>query len=141
MKKSHIETDKLGHQEINELLMLVNVVLRQNYFTFDISFFIRNEGLTMGSPLTGLLVDIYINNFENKFLLSKTNDYANKIIFHARYADDTFIIFNGTTRQADNLKQYLNSINSKIEFAMETKIDNKIHFLDICNCNQTIREI
>ena len=54
----------------------------------------------MGSPLSGLLADIFLNNFENTYLLSSHNKWHHNIMFYKRYVDDTFVIFNGTARQA-----------------------------------------
>ena len=35
-----------------------------------------------------------------------------------RYVDDTFIVFDGTLRQIELLKNYLNSVNKLIQFVM-----------------------
>ena len=48
-----------------------------------------------------------------------------------RYVDDTFFIFDGTTRQIELFKNYLNKINSKIQFTLETEVDNRLNFLDL----------
>ena len=84
----------------------------------------------MGSPLSGLLADVYLNFYENSHLLSH-NKYKNDIIFYARYVDDTFLIFNCTVRQIENLKHYMNSISKNIQFTLETEVDNKLNFLDL----------
>ena len=76
----------MNTQTINELINLLEVILKQNYFTFNGSFYIQNDGLAMGSPLSGLLADIYLFYYENTHLLNN-NIYANKIIFYARYVD------------------------------------------------------
>ena len=73
-------------------------MLKQNYFTFDGKFFEQGEGFAMGSPLSGLLADIYLNFYENNYLLSNCNSYHDKIISYTRYVDDTFMVFNGTCR-------------------------------------------
>ena len=45
---------------IKELIKLLKLLLNQNYFSINNQYFIRNKGLTMGSPLSGLLADIYM---------------------------------------------------------------------------------
>ena len=76
----------MNTQMINELINLLEVVLKQNYFTFDGLFYFQDDGLAMGSPLSGLLADIYLNFYENTHMLNN-NIYAKKIIFYARYVD------------------------------------------------------
>ena len=124
------EVAQLGTQEINELIKLLTVVLEQNYFTFDNDFFIQNDGLAMGSPLSGLLADIYLNYFENANIIDNRL-YKDKIIFYCRYVDDTFMVFNGTRRQIENLNSHLNSIHQKIKFTSEIEAENQLNFLDL----------
>ena len=109
----------------------MEVILKQNYFIFKDRYFIQEEGLAMGSHLSGLLSDVYLNHYENTYLLSDNNKLHNQIIFYTRYVDDTFIVFNGTLRQIDNLKQYLNSVNKHTQFTGETEADSKLNFLDL----------
>lgn len=120
----------ISAQMIDELIDLLKVILMQNYFTFNGSFYSQDDGLAMGSPLSGLLADVYLNFYENTYLLNN-NIYANKIIFYSRYVDDTFIIFDGTLRQVDSFKNFLNGINKNIQFTIETEHENTINFLDL----------
>ena len=87
-------------------------------------------GLAMGSPLSGLLADIYLNYYENMNIISNKL-YKNKIIFYCRYVDDTFMIFNGTNRQIQNLNSHINSIDHKIKFTSEIEEENQLNFLDL----------
>ena len=85
----------------------------------------------MGSPLSGLLADIYINDFENKYIFTKNNTFYNNIIFYAKYVDDTFLIFDGTIRQIDNFLNYLNKKSKNIQFTVEHENNKRINFLDL----------
>ena len=51
--------------------------------------------------------------------------------FDTRYVDDIFIIYNGTIRQIESFKNYINKLNKKIQFTSEIESDNSINFLDI----------
>ena len=84
----------------------------------------------MGSPLSGLLADIYLNSYENNYFLNN-HKFTNNIIFYCRYVDDTFLIFNGTARQLSTLKNSLNAVNDNIQFTMETEVNNELNFLDL----------
>ena len=107
------ENKKMNNREIDELINLTKTLLKQNYFTFDKKFFFQESGLAMGSPISGLLADIYFNHFENSYIFNN-NPFQKNIIFYKRYVDDIFIIFNGSTRQAELLKNHINTINEDI---------------------------
>ena len=98
LKANLINAKICNSEEINDLVNLLEVVLYQNYFTFNNNYYIQKKSLAMGSPLSGLLADIYLNHYENMYLLNNVNKLSGKIISYTRYVDDTFIIFNGTLR-------------------------------------------
>lgn len=131
IKENLTKTAKINQQKINEIIKLLEIILKQNYFTFNNLVYTQEQGLAMGSPLSGLIADIYLNYFENKFILSKHNPLHKQITFYARYVDDTFLVFNGTNRQIDILNKYINNINKNIQFTIENEKDNSINFLDL----------
>lgn len=92
----------------------------------------------MGSPLSGTLANIYLNNFENNHILNNQNRFYKNIIYWHRYVDDVLLLFNGTDRQIHLLKNYINSIHPKIQFTLEMEQNSNINFLDlnIKNLNQ-----
>lgn len=114
---------------IDDIMRLLRVVLRQNYFSFNDTFYHQKDGLAMGSPLSGLLADIYMNHFERKYILSN-DSYKSKIVYYGRYVDDTFILFNGTTRQLDSMVAEVNKVHPNIKFTSEHEKDGHINFLD-----------
>ena len=95
------------------------------------NYYNQKKGLAMGSPLSGLPADIYLNHYGNKYLLYNINKLSGRIISYTRYVDDTFIIFDGTIRQIKNMKKYMNGINKNIQFTLETEVNNKLNFLDL----------
>jgi hypothetical protein len=131
LKENLIRKATMNTQEINELIILVQKILKQNYFTFNGQFYSQSKGLAMGSPLSGILAELYLNHFENKYLLSNNNIHHKNIIAYHRYVDDTFCVFNGSLRQLENMKKYMNSINNQIRFTLETEDNNCLNFLDL----------
>jgi Reverse transcriptase (RNA-dependent DNA polymerase) len=83
----------------------------------------------MGSPLSPLLADIFMDNLEQKILL--TNLAKKHIIFWYRYVDDILVGFNGTNRQIDSFADFMNSFHKNIKFVSEIEENNKINFLDL----------
>ena len=84
----------------------------------------------MGSPLSSILAEVYLNYFENSFLFANPT-YNYNVVFYGRYVDDTFMVYKGTNRQIDKLHNYLNGINNKIQFTLENEVGGRLHFLDL----------
>ena len=84
--------------------------------------------LAMGSPLSPLLADVFMNSLEEKIFKSPL---ATQILFWKRYVDDIFGIFKGTLEQLNNLHLYLNSLHPSIKFTLEIETNNSIPFLDL----------
>ena len=76
----------------------------------------------MGSPLSSLLADIYLNQFENQFLISDKSLVHKKIIFYKRYVDDTFFSFDETERQINQMVNKINRIYRKPATSTTTQI-------------------
>ncbi|XP_044750012.1 uncharacterized protein LOC123310559 [Coccinella septempunctata] len=112
---------------------LCSLTTEQNFFEFDNTIFCMEDGLSMGSPASGLCADIYVNHVEEKIM---SLPYSNKIIVWKRYVDDIFCVWAGTDEE---LKNFFDTINSKfkIKFTLEKAINNSINFLDL---NITLNE-
>ena len=78
----------------------------------------------MGSPVSTVIVNLYMEDFEKQALSSAT--CIPKIWKH--YVEDTFTILSWDN--VDNFLQHLNSQQLTIRFTMETETDNTIPFLD-----------
>ena len=79
----------------------------------------------MGSPLDPVLANIFMCDFEEKWLLnSKISP-----LFWSHYVDDTFTMFHN--KDSANEFLYLNSCRSNIKFTIEFEQNNAIPFLDI----------
>lgn len=85
----------------------------------------------MGSPLSGTIANIYLNNIENNLIINNTNKHNNNIIYWYRYVDDVLLLFNGTDRQLANMHKYINNIHKNIKFTIEKEINKSINFLDL----------
>ncbi len=129
IRQNLIKHKKLSTPEIVELIELLQLVLSQNYFTFNGKIYKQKEGLAMGSPLSGFLADIFINNLENSII--KNYPQAHKIISYSRFVDDTLLIFNGSTDEIKTLYETFNKAHSNIKFTIEYETNKNINFLDM----------
>src|SRR5882762_5635604 len=62
--KNHLNETNLNNDDIKSLCELTEMVLLQNYFVYDSKYYIQNEGLPMGGPLSGYLANMFMVNFE-----------------------------------------------------------------------------
>lgn len=123
------ENSTLSHIEIQETIILLSLTLKQNYFKFNDNFYSQQNGLGMGSPLSGLLADIFVNSIENT--LFSTDNSNQNITFWNRYVDDTFAIIDSTKTNMEQTLNTLNNLHPKLKFTAEEENNNKLHFLDL----------
>ena len=98
-----------------------NFVLRSTYFQYNGSIYEQKDGAAMGSPVSAVIANIFMEDFEERAITSAI--YKPKI--WKRYVDETFTIL-----QVDGFLQHLNNQQPTIHFTMETEKDNSIPFLD-----------
>lgn len=130
--KTNLENNStMDSKHIKELITMLKTVLEQNYFIFNDSYYIQEDGLAMGSPLSSIMAEVYLNHVENLHILSDKNPQKDKILFYKRYVDDIFLIFNGNTRQLEVLCKYVNGLTPKLKFTLETECTGTLNFLDL----------
>ena len=107
------------------ITQLLEFCLRSTSFVFQGQHYEQVEGAAMGSPLSPIVANIYMEHFETRAL--ETAPHPPSI--WKRYVDDTFVI-QKTTHKGEFF-QHLNSIEEKIQFTAEnTKADGSLPFLD-----------
>ena len=83
----------------------------------------------MGSCLSPLLAEIFMNYFETTFL--KINKYKNELLHWFRYVDDILICWNGSNRQFEDFFNQLNNFHPNIKFTVEKEENKTINYLDL----------
>jgi hypothetical protein len=83
----------------------------------------------MGSPISSILADIFMDNLENK-LLNSGNKLQKSVLYWYRYVDDIIVLWNGSDRQLDFFKNLINKIHQNILFTSELDLDKCINYLD-----------
>ncbi|XP_022111224.1 uncharacterized protein LOC110990496 [Acanthaster planci] len=109
-----------------EIVSLLEFVLRSTYFLYDGSCYEQTDGAAMGSPVSAVIANLYMESFEEEALQSCPPDCCPTL--WKRYVDDTFVI--APRDQVSPLLDHLNSLKPSIQFTIENEQDNSIAFLD-----------
>jgi len=109
---------------------ILEMTLKQNFFLFEDKIYEQKGGLTMGSPLSPILAEVFMKNLEHNYIRNNPLFKKHILTWH-RFVDDVFVIFRGTTEQADEFALYLNSIHSKLKFSTEFERERSLPFLDL----------
>ena len=110
---------------IDDIILLLEFCLKNTYFSFHGQFFEQVEGAAMGSPVSPIVANLYMDYLEQKAL--STTPCPPRL--WCRYVDDTFVIHKEANKQG--FLQHINSVDPAIKFTVEdNKEDGSILFLD-----------
>ena len=104
----------------------MTIFLENTSFKFRDEFYEMSDGLAMGSPLSQVLANLFMEDSESR-ALSSLEDNKRPQCWH-RYADDVFSVVKQHFLSAT--LQHLNNQNPAIEFTMESEVNGKLPFLD-----------
>ena len=98
---------------VDNILSLLELCLNSTYFMFRGHFYRQRHGCAMGSPVSPIVADLFMEDFE---------EYALDFINFAprtwlRYVDDTFCVIKKD--HVTPFREHLNSINPSIKFTRD----------------------
>ena len=105
-----------------ELLRLIEFCM-QTFFQFKGKTYRQIQGTPMGSPLSGFLADVVMEEFENLAFVS----FRPKTWL--RYVDDTFVIL--PKHKVEDFHNTINNVMENITFTYEVEANLSLPFLDI----------
>ena len=112
----------LNPEQITDLL---SFCLHTTYFVFQGQFYKQKEGAAMGSPVSPIVANLFMEHLENQALSTALNPPKLWI----RYVDDTFIILKKD--HFDEFTNHINTIHPSIKFTSEVEIEGQLPMLDV----------
>jgi hypothetical protein len=109
----------------SEVCSLTQLCLQSTTFKWNNRYFKQIKGTPMGSPISVVLAELTMQNFETTALRRPPCN----ILFWKRYVDD--IITAVPTDKIETLLAYLNALNNHIQFTVEKEENSSIPFLDL----------
>jgi hypothetical protein len=116
-------------QTTNQIIMLLEHILNQNYFTFQGTIYQPDKGVAMGSPISGTMAEIFLQNLENTHIKHLID--SNILAFYTRYVDDILILYDNTLTTPDSIQQYIGTIHKNIQFNPTHENNHSVNFLDL----------
>ena len=95
------QRNKLTARNIADLL---EICLKTTYFVYKGTFYEQVEGIAMGSPVSPIVANLFMEHFENKAIESAPNPPH----FWGRYVDDTMVVI-----QKDHIGEFTSHINNQ----------------------------
>ena len=109
----------------NNILELLEFCICNTYFLFQGQFYEQTKGAAMGSAVSPVVANLYLEYFEHRALTSAVNPYR----LWKRHVDDTFVILQQS--QKEEFLQHINSLDPSIKFTTEApRQDGSMPFLD-----------
>ena len=116
-------------QITKQIITLLEAILKQNYFEFQDNIYQPEKGVSMGSPISGTMAEIFLQYIENthiKHLLDTRN-----ILYYTRYVDDILIIYNTRHISDNTIQKYVNQIHKNLQLNPTHEDNGQINFLDL----------
>ncbi|CAJ0962818.1 unnamed protein product [Ranitomeya imitator] len=107
---------------------LLGIVLKENYFMFQDTFYAQLQGTAMGANVAPPYAIAYMAAFESDFVYNHPLFMAHCRVWR-RYIDDIFCVWDGPIESLLPFDQHINSIWPELKFTLQHDT-HKISFLD-----------
>ena len=112
---------------VAQVMHLTKLCLRSTYIQFENQFYEQTDGAAMGSPLSPIVANLFMEHIEEKAITSSPF----KPHLWTRYVDDTLVICPHGPVLLQRFHKHLNQQCPSVQFTMETEDDGKMPFLDV----------
>ena len=113
------------NMSISQIITLLEFCLTNTYFLFQGKYYEQVQGAAMGSPISPLIANLFMEEFEVEALSSCPYPPS----LWLRFVDDTFVITK--VEHSQSLLQHINSQDPHIQFTVEEPThQGKLPFVD-----------
>ena len=132
----HIIKERLEYDEsleerttltVHQICNLTELCLRSTYFKYEDVMYEQKDETAMGSPLSPVVANIFMEAFESTVITTSTKQPR---VWY-RYVDDTFVMWGYGKQHLREFLTHMNDLCERIQFTMEIEEHNKISFLDV----------
>ncbi|XP_072025352.1 uncharacterized protein [Amphiura filiformis] len=110
---------------VSQVCGLLELCLNTTYFIYNGKFYRQRHGCAMGSPVSPIVVNLFMEQFERTALDSFTGTPPSHWF---RYVDDTWVKLRKD--QLTPFFEHINGVNEHIKFTQEPIKEGKLAFLD-----------
>lgn len=110
-----------------ETLTVIKIYFTSTFFSFKFIFYTQSKGNAMGSSISHVVANIFMQHWKNLAL----NSWHHKPKCWYRLVDDTYIVWPHGLISLHAFPNHLNSLSSHIQFTMELEEQSSLSFLDI----------
>ena len=107
------------------IMEMVKLCIQANVFQKYDKLYKQVKGVPMGSPISVVIAELTMQYIERDIL----NNQNWNVIIWKRYVDDCLVIIK--TSEIQDFHNFINTINSNIQFEIEIEQQNTLPFLDI----------
>jgi hypothetical protein len=122
-----LKHNKIDDCILKELMLTIRLITNQNYFHYEGKFYKPNSGVAMGSPLSGILAEIFLQETEQQRMKYLLED--GKIIYCNRYVNDIVLIYDQTKINPQIINTEFNTQHKELPFTINEELHNQINYL------------
>jgi len=104
---------------IEQILQLLETILKQNYFQYNNQLFRPEKGIAMGSPISITIAEIYIQFLEELYVKQWLD--SRQILYYKRHVDDILIIYDQNKTNEQDILNHANNIDKHLHSNCQQK--------------------
>ena len=123
-----LDSIEIIKRKVNEeVAILVEFCLRSTFFSFQGIIYEQVDGVAMGSPLSPVIANLFMEHFKEMALHS----FPLKPKWWKCYVDDTNVCRPHGLKKLDEFFTHLNNVSPCISFTRELESEDRLPFLDV----------
>ena len=126
--RRHLDSRTNPRTPTDCIIDALTIVLENNVSFFNNQMYKQVAGTAMGPSHACSYADLAMSDFDT--LVTNNTSVADKLKLWLRFRDDIFTPWIGTVDELHNFTEWLNSINPKIRFTLESHSTSSINYLD-----------